>query len=646
MGDKNHTLNGVIHLWSLDSSQNNELTIAELETATKLGCISTLHLVQALNAKSQFPRLVLVTRGATTASGIASSCLWGMGKTIALEHPELNCTNIDLAETPPQNEANELFTEIWHPQNETQIAFKGGNRTVARLVKSSFNQTTEVFSTSNQLIISNRGSLDNLQWQSVPRCVPSFGQIEIQVEATGLNFRDVLNALGLYPGDAGALGLECAGTVVAIGAGVNNFQLGDRILAMTSGSFSQYVTVDARLVVPIPAFLSFTQAATIPGAFLTAYYGLHHLAKIQPGEKVLIHAATGGVGLAAVHLAMAKGAEIFATASPSKWHFLRSMGVKPIMNSRTLDFADEVMQITQNQGVDIVLNCLTGKFIPKSISVLADTGRFVEIGKLGIWQAIQVKQLKPNAAYFNFDLLQVTQQQPDLIASMLRQLIEKFKIGELQPLPCKLFPVERVVDAFRYMQQAKHIGKIAIAYHSPSVRSDGTYLITGGLGDLGLLVAKLLAAKGAKHLVLVGRNQPTSVVIEHLKAQFADINVLVAQVDIASNAQLAQVLTDIESLPPLRGVFHAAGILDDGILQQQTWERFEKVLAPKVQGAWNLHVLTRNYPLDFFIMFSSVASLFGSAGQANYAAANSFLDALAHTRKQKGQVALSINWGA
>lgn len=468
LGDKNHTFNGVIHLWSLDSSQNNELTIAELETATKLGCISTLHLVQALNAKSQFPRLVLVTRGATTASGIASSCLWGMGKTIALEHPELNCTNIDLAETPPQN--------------ETQIAFKGGNRTVARLVKSSFNQTTEVFSTSNQLIISNRGSLDNLQWQSVPLCIPSFGQIEIQVEATGLNFRDVLNALGLYPGDAGALGLECAGTVVAIGAGVNNFQLGDRILAITPGSFSQYVTVDAHLVVPIPASLSFTEASTIPGAFLTAYYGLHYLAKIQPGEKVLIHAATGGVGLAAVHLAMAKGAEIFATASPSKWHFLRSIGVKHIMNSRTLDFADEITKITHGLGVDIVFNCLTGEFIPKSISVLAATGRFVEIGKLGIWQAIQVKQLKPNAAYFNFDLLQVTQQQPDLIASMLRQLIEKFKIGELQPLPCKLFPVERVVDVFRYMQQAKHIGKIAIAYHSPSVRSDGTYLITGGLG--------------------------------------------------------------------------------------------------------------------------------------------------------------------
>ncbi len=651
LGETKHKLSNVIHLWSLDSIYN-ELTIADLEAATKLGCSSTLHLVQALTAKcSQSLRLILVTRGANSASGIANSCLGGMGKVITLEHPELNCTQIDLDETAPQNEVSELFAEIWHPQNEAQIAFKAGHRTVARLVRSSFNpQLKEVSLTSNQLVITHRGSLDNLQWQSVTRSVPSFGQVEIQIQATGLNFRDVLNALGLYP-QAGALGLECAGKIVAIGEGIDNFQIGDRILAMMSGSFSQYVTVDAHLVVSIPASLSFAEAATIPGAFLTAYYGLHHLAKIQPGEKVLIHAATGGVGLAAVHLAQAMGAEIFATASPSKGYFLRSMGVKHIMNSRTLDFADEITELTHGKGVDIVLNCLTGEFIPKSLSVLADTGRFIEIGKLGIWEATQVKQIKPNAAYFVFDLLQVTQQQPDLIAAMLRQLTMQFTAGKLKPLPCKIFPAEQVVDAFRYMQQAKHIGKIAIAHHhknthTSSIRSDATYLITGGLGDLGLLVAKFLANKGAKHLVLVGRNQPTTAVIERFKAQFADINLVFAQADVAKTSQLAQVLTDIESLPPLRGVIHAAGILDDGILQQQTWERFEKVLAPKVQGAWNLHSLTRNCPLDFFIMFSSVASLLGSAGQANYAAANSFLDALAHTRNQAGSPTLSIDWGA
>lgn len=651
LGEIKHKLSNVIHLWSLDSIYN-ELTIAELEAATKLGCSSTLHLVQVLTTKCSISlRLILVTRGANSESGIANSCLGGVGKVITLEHPELNCTQIDLDETAPQNEVTELFAEIWHPQNEAQIAFKAGNRTVARLVRSSFHpQLKEVSLTSNQLVITHRGSLDNLQWQPVNRSVPSFGQVEIQVQATGLNFRDVLNALGLYP-EAGALGLECAGKIVAIGEGVDNFQIGDRILAMMSGSFSQYVTVDAPLVVSIPASLSFAEAATIPGAFLTAYYGLHHLAKIQPGEKVLIHAATGGVGLAAVHLAQAMGAEIFATASPSKWHFLRSIGVKHIMNSRTLDFADEITEITHGKGVDIVLNCLTGEFIPKSFSVLADNGRFVEMGKLGIWEASQVEQIKPNAAYFVFDLLQVTQQQPDLIAAMLRQLMQQFTAGKLKPLPCKIFPVEQVVDAFRYMQQAKHIGKIAIAYHhknthTSSIRSDATYLITGGLGDLGLLVAKFLADKGAKHLVLVGRNQPTTEVIERLKTQFADINLVFAQADVANTSQLAQVLTDIESLPPLGGVIHAAGILDDGILQQQTWERFEKVLAPKVQGAWNLHLLTRNCPLDFFIMFSSVASLLGSAGQANYAAANSFLDALAHTRNQTGSLTLSINWGA
>ncbi len=316
-------LKGVINLWSLDNIPN-EQTIANLEAAIKLGCKSTLRLVQEVTAKCpQSLRLILVTRGATSSeSGIAQSCLGGMGKVISLEYPQLNCTHIDLDETPSQNEVNELFAEIWYPQNETQVAFKGGNRTVARLVRSNFNHPPKTVSpTSKQLVISYRGSLDNLQWQPVTRSVPNFGQVEIQVEATGLNFRDVLNALGLYPGEAGDLGLECAGKIVAIGKGVDNFQIGDRILAMTSGSFSQYVTVDAHLVVPIPTSLSFSEASTIPGAFLTAYYSLHHLAKIQPGEKVLIHAATSGVGLAAVHLAQARGQKFLLPLLPASGTF-------------------------------------------------------------------------------------------------------------------------------------------------------------------------------------------------------------------------------------------------------------------------------------------------------------------------------------
>ena len=306
--------------------------------------------------------------------------------------------------------------------------------------------------------------------------------------------------------------------------------------------------------------------------------------------------------------------------------------------------------------MDIVLNSLTGEFIPKRLSVLSAKGRFVEIGKQGVWEPSQVASLKPNVSYFVFDLVQMIQQQPALIQSMLRQLMQQFQVGLLKPLPLKQFPLNRVVDAFRYMQQAKHIGKI-VAYHSdrdlavpPSlVRGDGTYLITGGLGDLGLLVAQWLVAQGAKYLVLVGRSSPSDAVSKGglLRELQAGAKVVIAQADVADAEQIAQVLADVEkSLPMLQGVIHAAGLLDDGILQQQSWDRFERVMAPKVQGAWNLHVLTQNYPLDFFVMFSSVASLMGSAGQANYSAANAFLDALAYTRTCMGLPGLSINWGA
>ena len=674
-------LHGVIHLWSLDAVEAQFLTGTDLEVASRQGCMSTLHLIQAL-VKAGFshpPRLWLVTQGAQPVGlynpdvpGIAQSSLWGMGKVIALEHPELNCVRVDLDPRSQKDDAQALFEEIWSPDVEDQIAFRDGIRQVARLVRSRLTQEEpeiqqQLNAPSNQslrLEISNRGTLDNLKWQPTSRRQPGPGEVEIQVRTTGLNFRDVLNALGLYPGDPGYLGLECAGEVVTIGKGVKSFGIGDAVMAIAPGSFSQYVTVDAALVVSKPNSLSFEEAATIPGAFLTAYYTLYHLAKISAGDRVLIHAATGGVGLAAVQLAQQAGAEVFATASPGKWEFLKSLGVEHIMNSRTLDFADEVMSITQGKGVDIVLNSLAAEFIPKSLSVLSAKGRFVEIGKQGVWEPSQVAYLKPDVSYFVFDLVQLTQQQPTLIQLMLRQLIQQFQVGLLKPLPHKQFPMHRVVDAFRYMQQAKHIGKIVgcqpsemsnLAVPPSLVRGDGTYVITGGLGDLGLLVAQWLVAQGAKYLVLVGRSSPKDTVsrgtppcVRMLRElEQAGAKVVIAQADVADAEQIAQVLADVEqSLPPLRGVVHAAGLLDDGILQQQSWERFERVMAPKVQGAWNLHVLTQNYPLDFFVMFSSVASLLGSAGQANYSAANAFLDALAYARTRMGLPGLSINWGA
>lgn len=426
---------GIVYLWGLEQS------VSPQEHATTTSG-HLLHLVQAFAKGRLQTRLWLVTRGAqavlaqngqnSAASGLGASALWGLGKVIALEHPELSSVCLDLE---PSEQAN--------------------------------------------------GILDNLHLAPISR--PSVGsdevEIEIEVHATGLNFRDVLNALGMlkayYAEHLGIdnaaevpFGFECAGTIVAVGRDVakghdiSPFKVGDEVIAsMVSGSLATFATVKANYVTHKPQQLSSSEAATIPLTFLTAYYGLHELAKIQPYDRVLIHAAAGGVGQAAVQLAQRAGAEVFATASTGKWDFLTRTGLDAshVMNSRTLDFADQIMALTNGKGVEIVLNSLNGAFVDKSFEVLAKGGRFVEIGKRGIWDEEKAQAVRPDAAYFPFDLGEVSQKQPHLVPSMFAQLMDAFKEGSLNPLPLKTFPVTEVVSAFRYMAQAKHIGKVVIS---------------------------------------------------------------------------------------------------------------------------------------------------------------------------------------
>jgi myxalamid-type polyketide synthase MxaB len=682
---KNYLFQGVIYLWSLDNL-DHQTEISELITQQ---CSQLLYLVQALIDCNwqNFPRLWIVTKGCQVTKSspplpISPSPFWGMANAIALEYPELNCTSIDLdrAETQRRREKRDfgvkseiLFKEITSADEENRIIYREGKRKVARLVRKSINSQQNQ---PLQLEITERGTLDNLQWQSVARRQPNHGEVEIKVHSVGLNFRDVLNALGMYPGEAGKLGLECSGEIVAVGQEIDKLKVGDKIIAIASGSFSNYVTVNANLVIPKPTSLSFTEAATIPTAFLTAYYCLHHLAEIKPGDKILIHSAAGGVGLAAIQIAKQAGAEIFATASLSKWEYLQSLGIKHIFNSRSLDFANEIVSLTAGKGVDIVLNSLSGEFIPKSLSVLNSRGCFLEIGKKDIWDKNQIETIQPNVSYFLVDLVEVTQQQPKLIQSMLCDLITQFNNGSLQPLPSKQFPQQDVTAAFRYMQQAKHIGKIVIQNSQFNCRGErlfahnASYLITGGLGALGLEVAKWMIEKGAKHLILIGINQPsktaqatinqlqqTGATIQVIQADIADLEAVKTIINQHSNltpslsspslpvSQSPSLSFTPTPLPPIKGIIHAAGIIDDGAIVNLTKEQFTKVISPKVQGAWNLHQATQNLSLDFFVMFSSAASILGSKGQANYCAANAFLDNLAHYRRNLGLPALTINWG-
>jgi NADPH:quinone reductase-like Zn-dependent oxidoreductase/acyl carrier protein len=431
---------------------------------------------------------------------------------------------------------------------------------------------------------------------------------------------------------------------------VTHVTIGDTVLGMAAGGLRNYVTAPAGAFIAKADCLSVDEAATVPVTFLTAEYALNRLAQMKPGQRVLIHAAAGGLGLAAVQLAQRAGAEIFATAgSPEKHQYLRSLGITHIFNSRTLDFAAEIDAVTGGTGVDIVLNSLAGEFIERSVSVLRRGGCFLEVGKAGIWTAEQMTAARPDVAYHPIYLGSVDLA---IVQQMLRELMDAFEARQLVPLPIRRFALTEAVDAFRFMAQAKHIGKIVVTVDDgaparPSVRADATYLITGGLGALGLEVARHLVSRGARHLVLAGRSAPSADAADTIaELERAGATIVAARADVSRAADVAAMLEQIDGrMPPLAGVVHAAGVLDDGVLAEQTWARFETVLAPKLAGAWNLHRLTEQRPLDFFVMFSSMVALFGGPGQGSYAAANAFLDALAHHRRGRARPALSVNWG-
>ena len=670
--NKNQNWRGVIHLWSLDALSTGKADNSPQDQQDVV-CGSVLHLVQALGQTKgpSHPGLWLMTRGAQSikneVTSLAQTPLWGLGNTIALEHPELSCVRVDLDTSPNVDNSQKAFDEIMSGSNEDRVGFRAGIRHVARLLETKISSVPSRREADardksiqpTRLNIPASHTLDDFEFQSMKRRKPKPGEVEIRVKATGLNFRDVLKSLGMYPGEAGPLGDECVGTIVAIGESVKGLRVDDQVIAVAAGSFSTFVTTPADLVILMPDSLGVEEAATIPIAFLTAHYALNHLAKIKNGDKILIHAAAGGVGLAAVQLAHRAGAEIFGTAgSPEKREFLKSMGVQHVMDSRSLSFGDEIMEITQRKGVDIVLNSLAGEFIPKSLSVLNEEGCFLEIGKTNIWDKEQVVKIKPNASYFIIYLGEIFDNNPSLVQSMLRELVNDFEVGTLTPLPLKVFQRTEVSEAFRYMAHAKHIGKIVVRHPQSSqkeiekehlIRSHATYLITGGFGGLGLVTARWLIEQGAKHLVLVGRSAISGSVrksVDELKVG-RDVEVVTEQGDVSQQADVKRILNEIDqNLPPLRGIFHAAGIVADGVLMQQDWNHFIQVMNPKIAGAWHLHHLTQYLELDFFVMYSSIASIFGSAGQGNYAAANSFLDALAHSRRSKGLPALSINWGS
>ena len=592
------------------------------------------------------------------------------------EQQELNCRLIDLdpAVSSPAAHADVLALELAAGSDENQLARRGDVRYAARLRTASDaiaaaeeegdGKLALPAASAFRLRLGRAGSFDALKYESFSRPQPGPGQLEVEVHAAGLNFSDVLKALGLYPGITDLvvpLGIECSGIVTALGEGVDRFHVGQEVFGVAPYSFASHALTAEYAMVPKPTTMDHREACTVPITFLTAYYALRRLADLQPGERVLIHAGAGGVGLAAIQIAQHVGAEIFATAgSDRKRELLRSLGVKHIFSSRTVEFADEIMNVTDRQGVDVVLNSLPGDAITKSLAILRAYGRFLEIGKIDIYQnrMIGLLPFKDNLSYYAIDLDRMLRQRPELIRGLFREVIEHFQSGVYRPLPLTEFPAEDVTGAFRYMAQRKNIGKVVVSLErEPAaanagssdqlIRADGTYLITGGLGALGLLVADWLASRGAKHVALMARRAPgdeSAAAVEALRGR--GVCVATVQGDVGDRESLANAMRQIPAdYPPLRGVFHSAGVLADGTLFDMDLEQLDKPMAPKVQGAWNLHQATLDAPLEMFVLFSSIACVFGSPGQGNYAAGNAFLDGLAHWRRSQGLPATSINWG-
>jgi len=660
----NESIEGIVHFWSLEIDE----AMPPLDSLP-LGCGSVLYLIQALARTEYTPRLWLITQESQpvigpTALRLQQAPLWGMGRIITLENPSMKCVCVDMAseDAHQKTQTDMLYAELLAAEPEDRIAYREGTRYVARFASFQDHSVTSVPNgKAFQIKTNHYGILDHLHLAPLTERTLGPDDVEIEVRAVGLNFRDVLRALGMLHHHEKALGMtsatqahfgfECAGVIKRVGERVTRLAVGEEVMAAPAmGALASSVMVNSNFVIPKPQGLSFTETATLPLVFLTALYGLEYLAKIQPGERVLIHSAAGGVGLAAVQLAQRAGAEIFATASAGKWDFLRQMGVKHIMDSRTLNFADEILTLTEGQGVDIVLNSLNGEFIDKSFEVLGAKGRFIEIGKIGIWEPAQVQAKRPDVSYYPFDLSEIAQTQPTLITDMLAEIRQRFQDHSLVSLPLKVFPVQQIVDAFRYIQQTKHIGKVVIAmpepeHNTPMIKQNASYLITGGLGALGLQVALWLSEQGAKHLILTSRHGAASELAQQTVATLENrgTKIQLVQADVANQDDVKRMLA--ASSKPLRGIIHAAGVLDNGVLLQQSMAQFNKVMAPKIQGSWHLHQLTQELPLDFWVCFSSVASVWGTLGQGNYAAANAFLDALAHHRQALGLPALTINWG-
>ncbi|MHC2107585.1 type I polyketide synthase [Methylobacterium sp. CM6246] len=638
-------------------------------------CLSLKRCTEHLGARQT--RLWVVAPGATRDRGGQTTNIeagvWAFSRTLANEAPNLDVRRIDLSPEMSSKRASERLRDlILSGTPETEIVLDDERTQVVRFHAGRpkhRDPADAVPAEAARLERSNTGGLNEMVWGPAERRTPGKGEIEIAVEATGLNFRDVLWALSMLPeeiledGFAGPrLGLECAGRVTAVGPGVKGFKAGDPVVAFAQSGFATHIVVPEIVVAPSPQGLDPMAAATVPVAFLTAYYGLVSCARMRRGEWVLVHGGAGGVGLAALQIAKLKGARVIATAgSREKRALVKALGAEHVLDSRSLAFVDEIRAIT-GDGVDIVLNSLFGEAMERSLNALRPFGRFVELGKRDYVANthIGLRPFRRNLSYFGVDLDQVIQHQGDDGARMFREVMALFNDGGLKPLPYQPFTAAETSDAFRLMQQSGHIGKIVISPPKAgtiiketkrpfTVSETGVHLVTGGLGGFGLEAARWLVDRGARHLVLAGRKGATTDEAKAIVAELAGrgVKVEAKAVDITSRSAVDRLIVEIEQGgKTLAGVLHAAAVLQDGLIANIDAAALDAVIGPKVVGAQHLDAATRDRSLDYFVMFSSATTFIGNPGQGSYVAANGFMEGLARQRRRRGLPALAVAWGA
>ncbi|MDO1449031.1 SDR family NAD(P)-dependent oxidoreductase [Rhodocytophaga aerolata] len=671
----------IIYLWGLDTEFSETLTCQELAMQQQLLTQQTMSMLKAVVNNGIEPAIYMVTQGvealsAEEAVNVSQAAMYGLGRVLKNEYPFIPLSILDISQQVTAAEIDNLYKEcISRQASATELALRGTSKYLRKLEKVTAESATMTASKTVaalrypfRAVVKAYGVLDGIVFQETKRPLPKADEVEIEVRAAGLNFKDVLNTMGLLSNEAVEggvvgknLGLECAGIITAVGANVQGYAIGDAVMAWASDSFAGYTIAHISCVVPKPAHLTFEQATTIPVVYLTAYYSLYHLGRISEGDRVLIHAASGGVGLAAIQLAQLAGAEIIATAgSEEKRAYLRSLGIPHVFDSRSLQFAEQVMDVTGGKGVDLVLNSLSGKAITQSIKCLAPFGKFIEIGKADIYNdaKLGLKRFGNNLSYHAVDVDRLMLQKPKLGKKLFTEIQAMLVSGQLTALPYTTFPVAKLSEALAYMSKAVHVGKLVISVDEHPVNvtpaenlvldAKGTYVISGGASGFGLELATWLTQKGARYVVLLSRSgcktdEDTQAVLSMMQQ---GVGVVLESVDITNAAAIQKVFNRIkDTMPPVKGIIHSAAILDDATIPNMDQSRFQRVFDTKVLGAWNLHQASLNEPVDFFLMLSSISAIFGLPGQSNYSAANNFLDKLAHYRQSKGLAASSVNLG-